>query len=116
MSSFAAFLAAALSSMGGSSDELSALAGIRRGGAILSTGLKRGNRAADLPLAIEQIKAGGDDDAGPRYGPMVGQVAEHQVAHHAGPYDLGVDERRQHRRRRPAVGQDQQEMPAGAER
>src|ERR1700756_4867441 len=120
MSSFTAVLG--LSSMVlpwrflcGSSD-IRSLAGIRRGGAILSTGLVRGNGAMRAALAVQKIEPGADHDCGTRQSPVIWDIGKHQVTKGRGPNQLGVHERRQDRGRRMPVGQNQQVMSEGAER
>ena len=86
------------------SSELSAGVGRYQAGAahFSQPALMGASLAAHLALAVEQIKPGGHHDRGARDRPVVGHVAEHQVAEGDHPDDLGVDERR--RAPRPAPG------------
>src|SRR5665811_902934 len=58
-----------------------------------------GGGLAQLALPVQQIEAGADDDGGPRHGPAVRHMVEHQIAEDHHPDELGIDERREHRRR-----------------
>src|ERR1700742_378969 len=100
MSSLAAFWAAGLSSMAlpwrfpsGVPDNLRGVPIVGRyqaGGAILSTGLVRGNGAMRPALAVQEIEPGTDHDGGTCQSPSIWDITKDQEAEGRGPNELGV--------------------------
>src|SRR5450756_2073410 len=49
-----------------------------------------GGGLAQLALPVQQIEAGANDDGGPRHGPAVRHMVEHQIAEDHHPDELGI--------------------------